>query len=430
MRTEATILTFATAALLALCGLAACRSDESRPQPARVTAERFAPRHAPPADEPPAADARPADQPAPTAPARPPRTQPPAAAMRADTLPIRSFIGEPELAPALHVAPAADSVVLESVIGQINGRPVFASEILDPLDGKLRAIAERVGADRTAFRNESAMEVLGVLQKKIRDELILAEARSSLTPEQQQGLFFFLGQVQRSMVSQQAGSRLLADEATRESSGRTLQQEARDQLELRLIEHEINRKIYSRVNIPWRLVRQEYERDPDRFNQPGVAVFRVISVPMADAERVRAAEQAIAEKPFAEAAAMDFNAFLRDTGGLQRREFRGELSQAGLFAAPLNDAARALNIGETAGPIRWDNALAWLHLESVEPPISRSLYDAQMELDLELRDRKRRAESEVYFMRLLSRGSFTEIERMIEQVLAIAAERYLPTRVQ
>ena len=81
MRTEATIRLFATAALLALCGLAACRSDESRPQPARVTAERFAPRPAAIADEPPAADARPANQPAlTTPPLRRERSPPPRSA--------------------------------------------------------------------------------------------------------------------------------------------------------------------------------------------------------------------------------------------------------------------------------------------------------------------------------------------------------------
>jgi hypothetical protein len=434
MRTEATTLLLAPAALLALAGLAACRSDAPKAEPAAVSADRFAPRQEQGAAPTPAVDAgdavgdsaRSAD-PAPIPRAR---AQASGAAPRADALPIRSFIGEPEVAAAANVAPAADPVILESVVGQINGRPVFASEVLDPLDGKLRAIAERVGADRAAFIAAARPEIRGVLLKKIQDELILAEARASLTPEQQQGLFFFLGQVQRSMVSQQAGSRLQADEATRETSGRTLQQEARDQLELKLIEHEINRKIYSRVNIPWRLVRQEYERNADRFNEPGVAVFRVIAVPMADADRVRAAEQAIAERPFAEAATMDFNTFLRDSGGLARREFRGELSEADVFAAPLNETARALAVGQTVGPIRWDNALAWVHLESVQPPRVRSLYDAQLDLDFELRDRKRRAEGDVYFERLLSRGSFTEIGRMISQVEAIAAERYLPARAQ
>lgn len=433
MRTDAPRSLLLPAAICACAILAACRSDAHKPTTTRLTADRFAAATQPapvqaPAAEPPRPSTPP---PAPTpTPPRPAQASAPVApsAQPADSLPIRSFIGEPKL--AANVAPAADPVVLESVIGQINGRPVFVSEILDPLDGKLRELARESRGNRPAFINAARPQILGELRRRIQDELILAEARDALTPEQQQGLFFFLGQVQKNIVSQQAGSRLQADEALREGTGRTLQQEARDKLEQALINEEINRRILSRVNIPWRLVRQEYERDPARFNPAGVAIFRIIRVPHADAQRVREAEAAIADKPFAEAAAMEFNEFLRDSGGLQRREFRGELSQASLFAPALNEAARSLTPGRTVGPIRWDDGLAWIHLESIDQPQPKSLYDAQMELEAELRDRKRKVEGEIYFQRLLDRGSFTEIGRMIAQVESVAAERYLSPRPQ
>ncbi len=348
--------------------------------------------------------------------------------MPADTLALRSFVGEPDVAAA-PATPTDKPIILESVIGQINGRPLFASEVLTPLDGRLRAFAADSRGDRARFARDASNDLIGVITSKVRDELILAEAQASLPLETRQGLFYFLGKIQQNLVSTQSGSALQADEALRESTGRTLQEEARDRLERELINNELRTKVIPRVNVPWRLIRQDYERNFARYNPPGSATLRVIAVAATDVDAVREAEEAISTKPFADAASMEFNTFLRSQGGLAKRELSVPYGQSQLFAdKAMTEAAQRLAPGQTTSPIPWDGKLAWIHLEALDPGKGVSLYDAQLEIESALRDRKFGQERDVYLRRLLERGSFTRIDSMVQEAMTIAIERYMPVQ--
>ncbi len=439
MRMDALCSARTSAMLLAAAVLGACGTSNSAPRSERLIAEQFASVNASPV-----AGAGPSVGPTPP-PAGAPTSEPdvtgatqvrtpPAGSVAAsaptDTLALRSFIGEPDVSAT--PASAVDTpIVLESVVGQINGRPLFASEVLTPLDGKLRALAAQVNNNRAQFARGATNDIIQVVTNKVRDELILAEAQASLPPEVRQGLFAFLGRIQKNLVSAQSGSELQADEALRESTGQTLQQASRDRLERELIGNELRTKILPRVNVPWRLIRQEYDRNFDKYNPAGAATLRVISVPLADANAVRRAEEAIATKPFAEAAAMDFNAFLRSEGGLAQRELDRPYEQSPLFAnEAMTIAAQKLSEGQTSPPVKWNDNLAWIHLESIDPGEAVTLYDAQLDIESDLRDRKFNQERNIYFERLLARGSFTRIESMVEESVAIAIERYLPPQAQ
>ena len=130
-----------------------------------------------------AAKATPSPRPMPPRPAPAPPAPDPDAALS-----TTARVGSPT--PAANSAPASDRpVVLEALVGQVNGRAVFASEIIEPLDAQLRARSQELAAQRkprTEFRNEAAQLINGELMRVIRDELVLAEARASLTPEQRQ----------------------------------------------------------------------------------------------------------------------------------------------------------------------------------------------------------------------------------------------------
>ena len=430
--------------LLAAAGLAACSSGNPRSTGERISAGQFVTSHAPaasssngaasPAAPPTTATAGTADPtPSPAGSTASPATaststtgqQVPTPRPMPETLALRSFVGEPQVV-GTPAKPTDNPIVLESVIGQINGRPLFASEVLTPLDGRLRAAASEVGGDRTRFMRATSQAVTEVVTRKVIDELMLAEAQASLPPETRQGLFYFLGKIQQNLVSTQAGSALQADEALRETTGRTLQQQARELLERELINNEMRSKVMPRVNVPWRLIRQDYERNSKKYDLPGSATLRVITVPAADADAVRRAEEAIASKPFAEAAAMDFNGFLQSQGGLAVREVAGPYGEAPLFAdAAWNDAAWKLQPGQTSPPTPVRTNLVWVHLERLEPGSTIPLYDAQTEIDGVLRDRKFQQERDVYLQRLLARGSFTPLESMAQEAMVIAIERYL-----
>lgn len=325
---------------------------------------------------------------------------------------------------------SAPTVVLESKVGQINGRPVLASEILEPLDGRLRALAIQV-TDPAQWRAAATDLIAQQLLSRIRDELVLAEAQSNLTAEQRQGLFFFLGQLQQNLVSSEGGSALQADESLRATTGRGLAEEARDRLDRELIENEIRTKVAPRVNISWRQVRQEYERREEQFKPNPTVTFSMIRASTANAEAVERLTRSLSNastEAFLAAAAGPDNEFQRDNQGRISLEIRGPLPEAQILASEtLNNAARGLQPGQTAGPLNSrPDRVEWIHFVKIDQPASVALYDAQLEIESALRTRRFNAEMSRYYERLFSRGSFSNIEQMGRLLVDIAVQRYSP----
>jgi hypothetical protein len=348
-----------------------------------------------------------------------------------DLVDVSSFVGRPE-APNPST-PAVDvPITVDSVVGQINGRPVFASEILNPLHGRLVALGTQV-KEPTRWRREAARVIVDELGNRIEDELILSEARANLTPEIRQGLFRFLDDIQKNLVSQQQGSAVKADEELRATTGRGLFDEAQDRLDREIIANELRTKILPRVNVSWRSVQQEYERREGEFNPPPVARFRLIAVSEGDAAAAQSvAEQLSGGKAFEEVAKSPANTFNRPEGGLVETKVEKPFREAEFFTIEeLNAAARGLSVGQTGGPIAYATPsgrkmTGWIHLEAIDTPASVSLYDAQLKLQNELRDRRFMQERRRYFDRLKERGNVSKIEDMAQRLMLIAIERYQP----
>ncbi|MFM1833279.1 MAG: hypothetical protein RLZZ461_1595, partial [Planctomycetota bacterium] len=74
---------------------------------------------------------------------------------------------------------------VEGLVGQINGRPVYADEFLLPLEDRLlRIVAELPLAQAV---REMDLLIARRFDEYVNSELIIAEAESRLTAEQQQG---------------------------------------------------------------------------------------------------------------------------------------------------------------------------------------------------------------------------------------------------
>lgn len=317
------------------------------------------------------------------------------------------------------------SVIVESKVGQINGRPVLASQILEPLDGRLRALATQ-NPDTRAWLREARPLIQGQLVARIKDELVLAEAQSNLTREQRQGLLYFLGKLQENIVSAQGGSALQADEALQSTTGRSLREEAQDRLDRELIEFELRSKITPRVVVPWRQVRLEYDRQIEKYQPPSIARFNMIWVNKGDAEAIARVKDAIAAGQYDRAAASADNQFLRDKSGEITARVATDLASTEIVGIrELNDAARMMSVGQVVGPLETKDHAAWIRYSALDKPESVSLYEAQVEIERGLRERKFRTESDRYFVRLLERGSFSNIEAMTQLLLEIAAQRYI-----
>lgn len=318
-------------------------------------------------------------------------------------------------------------IVLDAKVGEINGRPIFASAFLEPLDGRLRALAKERAGNFTAWQTEAARIIQAALEREVVDELLLAEAYAMLEPEQREyGLRVFLRQVRSDFIRRSEGSAELADARLREQEGLTIDQKAKEALERELVATVVHRHILPRVNVSARDQREYYERHFDRFNPPGTAKLRVIRVPLTDesgAESVRTALES--GMSFEEAARLEANTYRRADAGLHEITVTGLYEEAEIFGiTEINDAARALRPGETIGPITAANSLFWITLVSIDRPEGVDFYDAQLTISEELRNRQFREEENRYLDRLLKAGSYTNLEQTAERLLAIATERY------
>jgi hypothetical protein len=326
--------------------------------------------------------------------------------------------------------PVDAGIVLDALVGQVNGKPIFASEVLEPLDGRLRGLAGQAKR-RDAWKREATRIIDEEVNKRVLDELVLAEARSNLTPEQNKGLISFFNSLQQDLVSRNRGSAVVADESLRESSGRSLAKEAQDRLDQALIAEELRNKVMPRITVSWRDVQNEYERNFETYNPPPVAHFRVIIVPTSNAAGISKVGGELASgASFKAVAGAAPNVFNRTAAGELDRDITTSLGETKVSdIKELDDAGRTLSPGQTAGPLTYGKSgesTAWIHLENIETRPGKALSEVQLEIENKLKVQRERTEKERYFRRLVERGNVTKLEEIRDRLIVVATERYLP----
>jgi len=325
---------------------------------------------------------------------------------------------------------SGDSAVVhvDALVGQINGRPVFASSFLAPMDARLRAEAKRVSAKE--WLQFARREISRALQSKIVNELLLAEAKASLTPEQRKGLLSFVEQFRDSLVSQNAGSEQIAKRTIQQEEGLSLEGKAQEMLDQELLRMQLRKALADNAQVSWRDVEIEYERRNDEFNPPPTIVLRMIRAPSDDTERIARITADLATKaPFADIARQESD-WNREAGGLYPRSGAFQLdastiAESNVFGPkPLNDAAHTLAKGATAGPVNVGADTYWLFLENVSQT-STSLFEAQLTILSQLRAQRLQEAEQAYLDKLIGRGSVTNIKQMQDRLFQFAVERYL-----
>ncbi|MBX3409691.1 MAG: hypothetical protein KF859_07370 [Phycisphaeraceae bacterium] len=345
---------------------------------------------------------------------------------QAGVLDITTLVGEPvPAAPTQAAPPVGPPALIDSKVGDINGRPVYAGVFLAPMAERLRAEANRLRRDE--WRRLARERINEELTRFIENELLRAEAINALTPEQKQGFFTFMRSIQQRVQSENLGSREAASQRIEETQGMSLDEYLREEEQRQLITFQINEKIRKRVSVSRRDVELEYARYYDTFNPPPKAFFRLVQIPADNADDIAAFERLRARGvPFAQIAGERFNRYKPDSGGLEERVYTGERAGAEFFGnADLNAAARTIAIGETAGPLTLGSSLAWLHLENIESR-SMGLYEAQILIENTLRTTREREAKDRYVARLRQRASITDTDEMTRRLLAIAEARFYP----
>jgi len=315
--------------------------------------------------------------------------------------------------------------LIEAKVGDINGKPIFTGTFFAPIEDRLVAEASRLSAP--GWRR-SAQDIIATrLNGIITDELLRAEALSSLTPTQRVGLQAFLNKFRDNMLSENLGSSQLAKRRIERDKGVTLDEALKQKEVDTLVQLTLIQEVNRRVNVSWRDIKQRYERDIDKFSPPPTATFRVIRAFKDDQDTIDEIQSQLdAGTDFVKVAAGSLNNFNTQTDGMLQVVLDGPYETTEFFGPEvLNTQAQSLAIGDSVGPIEFGSSDYWIKLMDIEKT-SVSLYDAQIQIQRDLTLERRKIVQRQYLNRLSARGSVASFDEVLARLLEIAQERYGP----
>lgn len=310
--------------------------------------------------------------------------------------------------------------LIEAKVGDINGKPIYATSFFEPIEARLIANAERLRL--AAWRGEAVQIIDGRLTGMMVDELLRAEALAALSAQQRQGLRAFLSNFRKNILTENLGSAQLA-----EKRGQSVDAAMREKEIETLVGLTLFQEVNKRVHVSWRDIQQEYEKQYEKFNPPPTAVLRFLRVPTEETDSINAIRTQIREGVDFEVIASEaWNTFDPDDGGLIRSEFEGAYADAEFFGSDvLNEQARMLSMGQTSQGFELGRYTCWIKLEGIEQE-SVSLYDAQLGINVDLNRQRRETARQEYITQLFERARVNNRETLIRRLLVIAEDRYGP----
>ncbi|MFP4143803.1 MAG: peptidylprolyl isomerase [Phycisphaeraceae bacterium] len=326
----------------------------------------------------------------------------------------------PRAASSADDASAADDsgYVLDGMVGQVGGRPLYADRALEPIADRLAALGRQLPPGE--FRPRAQELIHKRLQEMVTNSLILGEAERSLSQREQQAVRYYL-QTQREELLRRhgRGSVALAEASLQEQTGQGLEQTLEDRRHEFIVQRHLQQHLIPRINVSRRDVERYYRDHQDEFNPPASRTLRLIRVETA--EQAQAVRQRLEQgESFAEVAASDVNTFLASAGGMMG-EVEGDQV---LQNDKLNQAMLELDEDEYAGPVEGENGHSFVYVEELDRPESKTLQEAQLEIRDRLRGRQYRTLSERYRQRLYEEARLDSLEEMTRALLEIAMNRY------
>ncbi len=322
----------------------------------------------------------------------------------------------------LRPARPGDTVIVESLVGHINGRPVFADEFLEPIEDRLLRAAEQT---RGAERERSFLIIINDwLREVVRNELILAEAEASLSEQEQMGLFAMLNRVYDEEIRKGGGTKSGA-ERRRRREGDELYQYVGKQKDIVLIDHLRLAKIQPRVVVTWRDIEREYARRYDEFN-PATTVT-LARIRLNTAAQAQLIEDVTRRIEAGEAFSQIAEELSFDNGGRWETFETGSGGIPDIDVSPvMKDVLRGLTEGDTSRPFQLGSSTLWLHVVSLDRPGAQSIYEPRVQIGLRnfLHRSRSRMELDRYIDSLLQQGIYDDLDDMAERLFDIATSRY------
>lgn len=356
-------------------------------------------------------------------------------------LDVSAEAGRPEVDPTAITAAslAKGPAFIDAKIGDINNKAIYASSFLEPMAERLRAAA--VKAKPAEWRKFASDLIRDELIRMKEDELLRAEALSSLKPEQRQGLTAMMENYAEEQRLKSGGSSEAARRRLFDEKGQTVEEFIKERETFELVGYQLQRTVMKNIQISRKDLELLYEKYYDFYNPTPTVYLRLILLEASRTDAIDSiAQQLHSGKTFEEVAKSKDNEYSPSTGGTRKIELKDEFMDTKIFAMPeLNNAVHELSPGQWVGPIAYSELdetragrvipgrkmVGFIAFERIDQ-IKTNFYDAQMTMEAELREFEIRKARAKYIERLDRRASHTPIPEMLERLLAIATERYGP----
>ncbi len=319
---------------------------------------------------------------------------------------------------------AGDAYTVDAMVGQINGKPVYASAIFDEL-GEESLINRGNRLSSGQFRRDVRVDLTNIVNAHVTSNLILAEAEAELTPQQQFGLYQALKKEREKFVSGFLGVDALAEEALQKQGIKDLEQYVEEKRQEMLIRHYKQRKVWPKVFVTRRQIERYYEQHLDEYQKPGKLVLRIIRV--TSSAKANAVQDALAAGEDYKSIAEQHTEARRSTGGVW--DFVARLESFDALPDDVDEKVRPLSVGQRTERIdREDGSSWWLKLESYEPGENVTLTDAYLNIERILQNRQASKLFVEQIDELREGGNYTPVPQMVDALLEIAVNRYASTQ--
>ncbi len=313
--------------------------------------------------------------------------------------------------------------IVESLIGQVNGRPIFADEFFEPIEDELRAEARNRRNDRE-YAQFAYQRIARRLNDVVLNELFLAEAEGKLNAEQQKGLLGFVRNLKEEIVAEKKGIASEAEARILEEEGMSLDDYIGERRDQELIRSVLIENVRPRVIVSWRDIERAYRMNFDEFNPPATISIQRITFRDADnASRILEIQDMI-----------DGGASLEELGALPDVRVRGaqdlQMPDGTVDSMEiderLRDAIRGVGPGQVSPQVVMNTSIWWIAVVKIDRPEGKSIYDPEVQAALRqgIFNQQFQKERVRYVKSLFDEGVQARLDEMSNRLLVIAFQRY------
>lgn len=313
---------------------------------------------------------------------------------------------------------------IESLIGQINGRPVYAGKFMTSIEDRiLRIVAENPPGNAQRLIEKLIQDRF---QQYINNELIISEAEGMLSPEMQAGIFAWIQSIQEQTVAGNGGNRTSATQSIEDQFGMNMEQYLKEKRDEALASDLLRRRVEPRTIVSWRDVERQYSMLEKEFNpEPRITIGR-IRLQVSDELEIKNVQERLKRgETFAQVA----TALNVPDGGKWQQYPLPKNGLAGLeLADDIKKILLAVENGHVTEELRKGSTATWYCVTNVQEQATRSIFESALQRSIRrgLKEQRGAYERNRYLASLRDRWVTNDIDQMTKRLIVIAWERYLP----